>query len=69
MGIIIMVLVGSGILNEFVVFDWVKFVCVFVMVLGILVGGWWIIKIMGIKIIKFVLINGFAVEIGAVLII
>jgi len=67
MGIITMALVGSGILNEFVVPDWVKFTCALAMALGTSVGGWRIIKTMGIKIIKLAPINGFAAETGAAL--
>ncbi len=67
MGIITMALVSAGILNNFVVPEWVKFACAFAMALGTSFGGWRIIKTMGVKIIKLAPINGFAAETGAAL--
>ncbi|WAM34821.1 inorganic phosphate transporter [Caldicellulosiruptor morganii] len=67
MGIITMALVSAGVLNKFVVPDWVKFACALAMALGTSFGGWRIIKTMGVKIIKLAPINGFAAETGAAL--
>lgn len=45
------------------------YVCVIVMGLGIVIGGWCIIKMMGFKVVDFKLVDGFVVEMSVVLII
>ncbi|MEZ0535859.1 anion permease [Caldicellulosiruptoraceae bacterium PP1] len=67
MGIITMALVGAGVLNQFTVPLWVKIACAIAMALGTSLGGWRIIKTMGVKIIKLAPINGFAAETAAAL--
>jgi len=62
MGIITMSLVGAGFLQTFAVPTWVIVACATAMALGTSVGGWRIIKTMGVKIIKLQPIHGFAAE-------
>lgn len=56
------VYVGDGIVM------WIVLICVVVMVVGIVLGGWKIIKILGYKMVKLYLIYGFVVEISLVII-
>lgn len=65
MGIIAMALVSSGVLVTFEVPLWVKFSAAFFMFLGTLVGGWRIIKTMGMKLTKLRPIDGFSAETSA----
>ena len=69
MGIITMALVSAGILAEFKVPMWVKLSCALAMALGTSIGGWRIIKTMGVKMISLQPIHGFAAETSAALII
>ncbi|MFN3995219.1 MAG: anion permease [bacterium] len=65
MGIIAMALVSAGVLTTFEVPLWVKFSAAFFMFLGTLVGGWRIIKTMGMKLTKLRPIDGFSAETSA----
>ncbi|MDD4753063.1 MAG: inorganic phosphate transporter [Desulfitobacteriaceae bacterium] len=65
MGIITMALVSGGLLAEFYIPLWVKFACAIAMALGTSVGGWKIIKTMGMNMARLAPINGFAAETGA----
>jgi len=69
MGIITMVLVSAGFLQTFTVPTWVIIACASAMALGTSLGGWRIIKTMGVKIIKLQPIHGFAAETSSSLII
>ena len=62
MGIISMALVSAGVMATFEVPLWVKFSAAFFMFLGTLVGGWRIIKTMGMKLTKLRPIDGFSAE-------
>lgn len=65
MGIITMALLSGGILTEFNVPVWVKVACALSMALGTSIGGWKIIKTMGVNMAKLAPVNGFAAETGA----
>lgn len=65
MGIITMALMSGGILAEFQVPIEVKIACAVAMALGTSVGGWKIIKTMGMNMAKLAPVNGFAAETGA----
>lgn len=65
MGVITMALVSGGILGSFTVPLWVKVACAIAMALGTSIGGWKIIKTMGVNMAKLAPVNGFAAEAGA----
>jgi PiT family inorganic phosphate transporter len=65
MGIIAMALLSGGFISEFSVPLWVKASCALAMALGTSVGGWKIIKTMGVNMAKLAPVNGFAAETGA----
>jgi inorganic phosphate transporter, PiT family len=69
MGIITMALVSGGYLKEFNVPLWVKIACAIAMALGTSVGGWKIIKTMGMSMSKLAPVNGFAAQTAAALVI
>lgn len=69
MGIITMALVSSGLLPVFAVPTWVKLACAIAMALGTSIGGWRIIKTMGVKMISLERIQGFAADTSASMII
>ncbi len=64
-GIFCLVLLTGGIYSTFTVPLWVILVCAVTMGIGTSVGGWSIIKTMGMKITKLEPVNGFAAEIAA----
>jgi PiT family inorganic phosphate transporter len=66
MGIITMALISSSLLpaNSHVPF-WVMIICAVAMALGTSIGGWKIIKTMGVNMIRLQPINGFAAETAA----
>lgn len=70
MGIITLALVSAGMLdkNADIPF-WVMIGCAVAMALGTSIGGWKIIKTMGVNMIKLQPVNGFAAETGAALVI
>lgn len=65
MGIITMALLSGGLLTEFNVPLWVKISCALSMAIGTSIGGWKIIKTMGVNMAKLAPVNGFAAETGA----
>lgn len=65
MGIISMALVSAGVISVFHVPLWVKLGAAFFMFLGTLVGGWRIIKTMGMRLTKLRPIDGFSAETSA----
>jgi PiT family inorganic phosphate transporter len=69
MGVITMALFGMGYISTFQVPVWVIAVCATAMALGTAVGGWRIIKTLGVRMIKLAPVNGFAAESAASLII
>jgi len=70
MGIITLALISSGLLDSSAGIPiWVKLMCAVAMALGTSVGGWKIIKTMGVSMIRLQPIGGFAAETGAALVI
>lgn len=69
MGIITMALVSGGLIGTFSVPLWVKIGCALAMAFGTSIGGWKIIKTMGMNMAKLAPVNGFAAETGAAAII
>lgn len=65
MGIISMALLSGGLITTFHVPFWVKISCALAMALGTSIGGWKIIKTMGLSMAKLAPVNGFAAETGA----
>lgn len=66
MGIITMALMSSSLLKgPFCVPIWVKAACACAMALGTSIGGWRIIKTVGVKMAHLAPVNGFAAETGA----
>ena len=70
MGIITLALVSAGyISNDAGIPLWVKIACALAMAFGTSIGGWKIIKTMGVNMIKLQPINGFAAETAAAIVI
>jgi len=70
MGIITFALIGAGLLpKNSNVPIWVMILCAIAMALGTSIGGWRIIKTVGVNMIKLQPINGFAAETAAALVI
>jgi len=69
MGVITMALIAGGFLDgkNFAIPLWVKIACALSMALGTMIGGWKIIKTMGVNMIKLEPIDGFAAETAAAL--
>jgi PiT family inorganic phosphate transporter len=65
MGIITLTLVTAGILDEFIVPDWVIFSCSTMIALGTAVGGWRLIRTLGGKIFRIKPIDGFASQLSS----
>lgn len=65
MGIITAALVTSGLLQSYVVPDWVIICCALAMAGGTMAGGWRVVKTMGQKITKLRPFTGFAAETSA----
>lgn len=65
MGVIALALFSGGLMEEFGVPLWVKVSCALAMALGTSLGGWKIIKTMGVSMTRLVPVNGFAAETGA----
>ncbi|MHC1681789.1 MAG: anion permease [Clostridiaceae bacterium] len=65
MGIIAMALLSGGVIDTFHIPTWVKLSCAIAMGLGTSIGGWKIIKTMGVSMAKLAPVNGFAAETGA----
>lgn len=70
MGIITLALIGADLNGGHTgVQTWVMFACALAMALGTSVGGWKIIKTMGVNMIRLQPIGGFAAETGAAIVI
>jgi PiT family inorganic phosphate transporter len=65
MGIITLALVASGQLSSSEVPTWVIVACALAMGLGTVVGGWRIMRTLGMRIVKLEPVHGFAAETGA----
>ncbi len=65
MGVITTALVSAGILKDFVVPFWVKVASAFFMALGTSVGGWRVIKTLGMRLVHIQPVQGFSAEAGA----
>lgn len=65
MGVITLALVASGQLTSSEVPTWVIVACALAMGLGTAVGGWRIVRTLGMKIVKLEPVHGFAAETGA----
>jgi len=65
MGLISMALVAAGVYKEFTVPLWVKLAAAVAIALGTMVGGWRIIKTMGMKLTKLRPVDGFSAETSA----
>jgi len=65
MGIITLTLVTAGVLDEFVVPQWVVFACASMIALGTAVGGWSLIRTLGGKIFRIKPIDGFASQLAS----
>jgi PiT family inorganic phosphate transporter len=65
MGIIVMVLVASGYQQEFNVPPWVILCCYTAIALGTLIGGWKVVRTMGMRMTKLVPLGGFCAETAA----
>jgi PiT family inorganic phosphate transporter len=64
-GIFTLALVLGGVLSEFRIPLWVIFLCATVMGIGTAIGGWRIVKTMGLRLTKLETIHGFAAETSA----
>jgi len=65
MGIITLTLVTAGVLESFVVPEWVVFACASMIALGTAVGGWRLIRTLGGKIFRIKPIDGFASQLSS----
>jgi PiT family inorganic phosphate transporter len=65
MGIITLSLFSSGIINSIEVPFWVIVICALAMGFGTALGGWKVIKTLGVSMLKLEPIHGFAVETAA----
>lgn len=65
MGVITMALLSGSLIPAFDVPVWVKISCAMAMALGTSIGGWKIIKTMGMNMARLAPVNGFAAETGA----
>ncbi len=66
-GVFCLALVLGGLMPEFAVPSWVIIICAATMGLGTAVGGWRIIRTMGLRVTKLQPVHGFAAETGAAL--
>ncbi|MDI6745224.1 MAG: inorganic phosphate transporter [Thermodesulfovibrionales bacterium] len=69
MGIITLALVSGGVIHSVDVPFWVILICALAMGLGTAVGGWKVIKTMGVHMLKLEPVHGFAAETSATAII
>jgi len=69
MGIITLTLVTAGVLETFVVPEWVIFACASMIALGTAVGGWRLIRTLGGKIFRIKPIDGFASQLASTIVI
>lgn len=69
MGIITLSLVSGGYIDTLEVPTWVKLTCALAMGLGTAMGGWKVIKTLGVNILKLEPVHGFAAETSASIVI
>jgi len=69
MGVITLALVSDGFIHSMEVPLWVIFTCALAMGLGTALGGWRVIKTLGMSMLKLQPIHGFAAETSAAIII
>ena len=69
MGIITLTLVTAGVLETFVVPEWVIFACASMIALGTAVGGWRLIRTLGGRIFRIKPIDGFASQLASSIVI
>ena len=69
MGVITMALVAGGTLESFEVPNWVIFICAMAMASGTAMGGWRVIKTLGMGLMKLKPVHGFGAESAAALVI
>jgi len=69
MGIITLTLVTGGVLETFVVPEWVIFACASMIALGTAVGGWRLIRTIGGKFFRIKPIDGFASQLASSIVI
>ncbi|MCP4114242.1 MAG: inorganic phosphate transporter [Desulfobacteraceae bacterium] len=65
MGIIVMVLVAVGWQQDFSVPVWVIFSCHFAIAMGTLLGGWRVVRTMGMRVTKLMPVDGCCAEMAA----
>ena len=65
MGVFSLALLLAGVTHKFTISWWIIFLCALVMGIGTMVGGWRIIKTLGIKLTKLEPQHGFAAETAA----
>jgi PiT family inorganic phosphate transporter len=65
MGIITLALVSGGVLDEFVVPDWVILICATMIALGTALGGWKLIRTLGGKFYKIRPLDGFTSQLAS----
>ncbi len=65
MGIIVMVLVSAGWQTDFSVPLWVILTCHIAIAMGTLIGGWKVVKTMGMRVTKLMPVDGFCAETAA----
>ncbi len=65
MGIIVMVLVAGGFQSDFHVPVWVILTCHLAIASGTLLGGWRVVKTMGMRVTKLMPVDGFCAEMAA----
>jgi inorganic phosphate transporter, PiT family len=69
MGIITLTLVTAGVLETFVVPEWVIFSCASMIALGTAIGGWRLIRTLGGKIFRIKPIDGFGSQLASTIVI
>jgi len=69
MGIITLALLSGGVINTLEVPFWVILICAIAMGLGTALGGWRVIKTLGVHMLKLEPVHGFAAETSATVII
>jgi len=69
MGIITLTLVTAGVLETFVVPEWVVFACASMIAFGTAVGGWRLIRTLGGKIFRIKPIDGFGSQLASTVVI
>lgn len=65
MGVFTLTMVLAGVFQEFAIPKWVMFLCATVMAIGTMVGGWKIMRTMGMRVTHLNTPQGFSAEMGA----